>query len=304
MDSFYLEDEVQKILNNRRYEAQFIADANTHEARKNPAFLELENKIGGLIIDAGQAQFEGKSSYKIEKQIIELKLEQDKILKDMHLSREMLMPQFCCSLCKDTGFVDGKKCSCVKKIINSLLKDKCGMPVKPVTFSDCKDVDEKTLDVLVKICENYPDNKKYTNLLIVGDSGVGKTYLTHAMANKFIEKQLYTIFATATHMNNDFLKYHTTFTDDKIKYFAPYLECDVLIIDDLGTENVLKNITKEYLLSLINERQTYERLTIITTNLTNDGIIERYGERVFSRLFNKLNCICMEIKNKDLRLKK
>ena len=96
MDSFYLEDEVQKILNNRRYEAQFIADANTHEARKNPAFLELENKIGGLIIDAGQAQFEGKSSYKIEKQIIELKLEQDKILKDMHLSRGMLMPQFCC----------------------------------------------------------------------------------------------------------------------------------------------------------------------------------------------------------------
>lgn len=303
MDNLYLEDEVKKILDRRRYDALFQSDANKHYALQDADYLALENKIGSLIIDVGNARFEGKNYYDLEKQIIELKLKQDAILKKMKMTREMLSPMYTCKKCNDTGYVQGKQCTCVKKIINTLLKDKCGMPIKPITFKQCTDVDKKTLDLLVKICEAYPDNKTYTNLLLAGSSGVGKTYLTQAMANCFIDKQQYTIFTTATNMNNDFLKYHTTFDEDKLKYFVPYLECDVLIIDDLGTESILKNVTKEYLLNLINERQLYERLTIITTNLTNDGIIERYGERIFSRLFNKSNCICLEITNKDLRLK-
>lgn len=304
MDNLYLEDEVKQILQQRRYEAKFTADANMHEALKNADFLALENKIGALIIDIGTAQYEGKSIYKLEKQMIEAKIAQDELLNQMHMTREMLTPQYACPICKDTGYTDGKKCSCVKQIINTLLKDKCGMPIKQVTFDDCKDADKKTVELLQKICETYPESKKYSNLLLVGSAGVGKTYLTHAMANCFIEKQQYTIFTTATNLNNDFLKYHTTFNEDKLKYFEPYLECDVLIIDDLGTESMLKNVTKEYLFTLINERQIYERLTIVTTNLTADGIIERYGERIFSRLFNKANSISLEIKGKDLRLKK
>ena len=77
---------------------------------------------------------------------------------------------------------NGNQCACVKKIINTLLKEHCGMPLQNITFEDCDAVDEKIVDVLKNICKTYPTSKKYTNVLLSGESGTGKTYLTMAMA--------------------------------------------------------------------------------------------------------------------------
>lgn len=306
MGNYYLDDKIKRLLQERKYKAETIAQINTHAALKNEEYLALENKIGGLIIEVAKANMEGNDPYEFEKQIIECKLEQDIILNKLNLKRSDLTPNYECTICNDTGFdANGNKCICAKNLTNALLKNQCGMPLNSeITFKQCEDVDKKILDLIKNICINYPEKKTYTNLLLAGDTGVGKTYLTQAMANSFIQKELLTIFTTATNLVNDFLKYHTTFNEEKLGYFEPYIECDVLIIDDLGTESILKNITKEYLLNLINERKLKERFTIITTNLTNDGILERYGERIFSRLFDQLKCICIQFGNKDLRLKK
>lgn len=304
MNEFYLEDEVNKILEKRKSNAIILADINKNSALQNKDYLNLENKIGELTIEVAKANIENRDNYEYEKNILECKIEQDKILKNIGLTREMLSPIYECKKCNDSGYIDGKRCSCAKNIINHLLKEKCKMPLKNVSFEDCKDVDEKILKTIKDFCKTYPTKTTYTNLLLAGDTGVGKTYITQAMANYFIKKELYTIFTTATNLVNDFLQFHTTFDENKLSYFQPYIDCDVLIIDDLGTEPMFKNVTKEYLLNLVNERQIHEKLTIITTNLLSNGIIERYGERLFSRLFNSQKCICLQFGDKDLRLKK
>ena len=76
-----------------------------------------------------------------------------------------------------------------------------------------------------------------------------------------------------------------------------------MLIDDLGTEPVLKNVTKEYLYNLINTRQINKRATLITTNLSLDNILDRYDERIFSRLGNKNLSTIIQLLSSDKRLK-
>ena len=109
---------------------------------------------------------------------------------------------------------------------------------------------------------------------------------------------------TAFGLNNTSLKYHTTFDNTKSSILEPLLTCDVLVIDDLGTEPINKNVTLEYLYLVINERQLAGKPTIITTNLTPDGVINRYGERIFSRINNKLISLNIKLDGQDMRLKK
>ena len=100
-----------------------------------------------------------------------------------------------------------------------------------------------------------------------------------------------------------FLKYRTSFNENKAGLLDGVLNCDVLIIDDLGSEPNIKN-TEEYFYSLFNERLSKNKSTVITTNLNLNQLLLRYGERTFSRLCNKANSLSIKVVNTDLRLKK
>ena len=78
-------------------------------------------------------------------------------------------------------------------------------------------------------------------------------------------------------------------------------DCDLLVIDDLGSEPVYKNVTEEYLLMIINRRAANEFPTIITTNLTQEQLLDRYGDRTLSRINDKRRGIFLELKGEDLR---
>ena len=86
--------------------------------------------------------------------------------------------------------------------------------------------------------------------------------------------------------------------------FSDCMKADVLLIDDLGTEPILKNVTKEYLYNLINVRQINNLPTIISTNLSEDDILSRYDERIFSRLANKNLSINLLLTSSDKRINK
>ena len=83
---------------------------------------------------------------------------------------------------------------------------------------------------------------------------------------EYILNNNYGLYIPSFNLNNELLSYHTTF--DNTKNLDRFLNPDVLVIDDLGTENMFKNITQEYLLYLLNERQRLNKTTIFTTNLT------------------------------------
>ena len=87
--------------------------------------------------------------------------------------------------------------------------------------------------------------------------------------------------------------------DERYDGFTSLIEAPLLLIDDLGTEPMMRNITVEYLFTLLNERIAARRSTVIATNLTLDQLKDRYGERVSSRLLD--HCGVLQLKGKDLR---
>jgi DNA replication protein DnaC len=155
--------------------------------------------------------------------------------------------------------------------------------------------------VLQKWC-NTKNNK--INILLSGYTGTGKTFLIECIANELIKKNKLVLFSSSFNMNNTFLNYHISFDPNRDQIIKPYLESQVLIIDDLGTEPMIKNVTCEYLYLILNERLLNNLPTIITTNLDMNDILTHYGERIFSRLANKKISILIKLDNEDIRLKK
>ena len=123
------------------------------------------------------------------------------------------------------------------------------------------------------------------------------------MANEIAKNGKYVIYTSAFDLNQTFLSYHLAKIEDKRAILDPYLTCDALIIDDLGTENMLNGVTIEYLYLLVNERLTKGLNTIINTNLTPEELFNRYDERIYSRLIDKNLSVILNFNTKDLRKK-
>ena len=114
---------------------------------------------------------------------------------------------------------------------------------------------------------NTLQTTEYTNILLVGAPGVGKTYLVESICNNLISKNVVINYYTAFALNDLFLKYRTSFNENRAGLLDGVLQCDVLIIDDLGSEPNMKN-NEEYFYSVFNERLANNKNTIISTNLS------------------------------------
>ncbi len=301
--------QAQDIIKQKRLFAEQIATQNTEKAMQNVAFATNSKNIDHLNLQIAKLEFAGEEA-KTENELLKvLTKERGELLKKLKLKESDLTPQYTCKKCNDTGICKDKFCSCLDIEINNILTQDLGLNIdKTHTFENCDEnfLKENNLakeyQTLSTWVNKYPTSK-YKNFVFVGPAGGGKTYLTECITNALIQKQVVVNFATAFNLNNLMLKYHTTFDDSKENILEAYLNCPVLIIDDLGTEPILKNVTKEYLYLILNERIINDRSTIVTTNLSPDGIIDRYGERIFSRLFNKQNCLKINFAGNDLRLK-
>jgi len=148
------------------------------------------------------------------------------------------------------------------------------------------------------------DSEK-TLVYLLGNTGTGKTFLTSCMASEFISQGKIVHLTTAFNLSQDFLKFHRSFDDkQKADVFENYLSTEILFIDDLGTEPIYNNVTREYLYLLINERKNKGLRTIITSNLEPVDIREKYDERIFSRIMDKDHSIILKLESNDVRLNK
>lgn len=292
-----------------------VANLKTEQAKQtalsNTDYKKLDSQEAMLTIEIGKQMFLGNSTDVLENQLKIVKKEKEKVLKKMKLSTKDFTPNYECKKCKDTGFVDGKMCDCLYQTYFNKLMELSNVQFNNIPFindystkcfdSDLCDKMEKIKNSMVNFCDNIK-TAKTRNIVMVGNTGVGKTFLAKSMAKTVISKGGTVIFMTSFNLNNELLKCHLSNQLDKIKALNNFITCDLLIIDDLGSEPLLKNVTKEYLLILINERLAKNKATIITTNLQPDDVIKTYGQRFASRIFDKQNSALINFQGKDLRM--
>lgn len=307
-------NEKQKVLEDlkrSKNQAEFVARQYFDIAMQNEEYKKLYLEYKALTYDIAKLEYEKKSCSEQKKKLKELKINLELALGKLGMTADDLKPQYNCKRCMDTGYIDGKECSCLKKRVSELILKDIGVTVNPqhtfenVDYSlfDKPENGKKMFEKISHWCETF-GSSKYKNLLLTGTTGVGKTYLVESICNKLLSKNISVMFLTAFALNNLFLKFHTTFDSSKSSILEQVLGCDVLIIDDLGSEPKYKNVTEEYMYLVTNERLSKNQSTIITTNLGLEGVLSRYGERTFSRLCNKQNSIILKIENSDIRLKR
>lgn len=306
-----LRTKVLEEIRKSKADAEKLADDNLRLALKNDEFKNLYNDLKSLEIKIARQEFLGQKTEVENQEKIVLVQKLNKILKPSNLTLEDFFPKYSCKKCDDKALVGDKYCSCYYKKLNEAILKNIGASIDPSHSFNCADFSifdkpsevKKLYTKLNAWCDDVK-NSKYKNVLLSGATGVGKTYLVECVCNKLLEQNVVINFYSAFALNNLFLKFHTTFDGSKSSILADVLDCDVLIIDDLGVEPKYKNVTNEYMYLILNERLTKNKSTIITTNLTPMDIIDSYGERVFSRICNKKVSMMIKMENSDLRIKK
>ena len=217
-----------------------------------------------------------------------------------------------CPICGDTLSVGGKVCACVRAAYVAALKNICEIEARaPFTFDDAnfdaikddaqRENLKKFFDYFKLYASKLPAVKAKTTVLF-GRAGAGKTCIASAVARAAIERGKSVKFVSAYEFDTAMLNYHTSSTEERTNKLDDYLAADLLVIDDLGTEPILKNVTEPYLLLVLEERQNRGLCTLVTCNLSPERILERYGERIYSRLANKQSSRIFELGGRDLRL--
>lgn len=264
-----------------------------------------------------------------EKADLELKIEKCEFLNESHIDLDKKYAKVCtdlkaltkekgidldrhydCEICKDSGKVGDRLCKCAMVEYIKILRRESGInSVAKFTFKDNK-VNEKNCrqgaslsrlyDILEKYCDKFPNNK-IKAFTFSGTVGAGKTCLLSSVANALLEKGYFVYYLSAGELNDIFLSYHLASLGDKARVFEPLLEADALIIDDLGTEPIRKDVTVNYFYKLIEERMANDKTIMITTNLSLDALKERYSSRTISRLTAKNKGVFGEFGGDDLR---
>lgn len=310
----------------RRYAAKWDLDKRTKEVYENvPRIKEIHDEISTIAVENVKNRIlggvgNGKNSTKEElhEQIKKLTAEKDRLLKENGYSLDYLKEKYVCEDCKDTGYIENEKCHCLKEKIAEILYSKSNLreilnrenftkfnfDLYEEDFKDTVTNESAKTNIYkaVKVAKDFVDNfgKEAQNLLIYGHTGVGKTFLTNCIAKEIMDKSKSVIYLSSIRLfemlaEEQFDKKNKeSFTGLK-----DILECDLLIIDDLGTE-LVNNFTMSAFFNCINERFLKRKSVIISTNLSVGQIKDIYSERIFSRLVS--NYTLLKIFGKDLRI--
>lgn len=286
-----------------------------------PEFKELENSISLLSVRQAKKLLDGdeKALDTLHEELDVLIRRKSALLTANGYPADYLEEIYECPLCKDTGYIDNKKCACFKKAAIELLYAQSNL--KEILqkenfntfsleyYSDCY-VDPKTgrtalatIKEALQTCHNFVDcfGEEFNNLFLYGDTGVGKTFLSNCIAKELIDKTYSVIYFTSFELFDIFEKSKFGRDEDAASMNSHIFDCDLLIIDDLGTE-LPNSFTTSQLFLCLNERLLRKKSTIISTNLALDTFSEYYSQRTFSRITS--NYKILKLIGDDIRIKK
>lgn len=289
--------------------------------QKLPRILKINQEIASTSVQAVRFRLAGSEadSMACQEHLQNLIKERNTLLADNGYAQDYLQMHYDCPDCQDTGYIDGEKCHCFKKAAVDLLYTQSNMyeilqkeNFTHFSFDYYSDTirneatgltARETAHDAVRQARHFIDTfgREFRNLFFYGNTGVGKTFLTNCIARELIDRANCVLYFSAFDLfdslaKNTFQKEHRDpdFQDD-------LLTCDLLIIDDLGTELTNSFVTSA-LFQCINERIMGRKATIISTNLSLDQFNELYSERIFSRITSHYTMI--KLIGTDIRIQK
>jgi DNA replication protein DnaC len=292
----------------------------THIEKTHPEIIELDKKIGKLCIElsiSAMKSINNRDEYlhALREKIMDLRMKKSELLVSNGFDMNYLNLQYECNKCKDTGFIGNAKCSCFKqKVIDvyytgselkTMLKthnfDNFKLDFYPSKKSDLQPESpkkniEKILSKSMNFLKNFDTSDE--NLLFYGGPGTGKTFLSHCITKELMDKGFFVVYRTAEELIKG-LKEVRFNGDTSLEEML--INCDLLIIDDLGTEQ-LSDFTKMEMFNLLNTKLLKQKKMLVSTNLTLENLLNTYSERITSRLLG--NFTACKFFGEDIRIKK
>ena len=305
-------DEIMHEYEERRaLHRQELEDRQRYVYETVEGYKELDDETASASVAFGKRLLSGERLDRsvLRRELEELARQKLILLTEAGFSSDYLDMGYTCQDCKDTGYIGNEKCHCFKQKIIETLYDKSNlrMLTKSANFKLLTDKYYQGDDLIkfrgaVKAAEEFINNfgSDYQNLFIYGTVGTGKSFLSICIANELLKKGHSVIYFSSTGLFE--LLAENSF-DYKNKgelrgIYEDLYNCELLIIDDLGTERT-NNFVASELFSCLNERDNRKKATIITTNLSLEQLQNTYSDRIFSRITS--NFRLLKLSGQDIR---
>lgn len=314
-------DQIMREYNRQQIVNKHHLDEHIENAYEQiPRLLEIDQEISSLSIRKAKSLLGGTAEdWDLKEAIAVLSEERLTLLTINGFPTDYLQMQYNCPRCQDTGYIDGQKCICFKKAsvellymqsnIKDILKKNNFDSFRLDYYSEefkCRTTGlsaRATAEIAVTKARNFISGFETSddNLFLYGDTGVGKTFLSHCIAKELIDQGYCVIYFSASDLFEQLAKGTFSHGIEAAEQNEPIFDCDLLIIDDLGTE-LTNSFVASSLFLCINERLMRNKSTIISTNLTLEHFAETYSERIFSRISS--NYTILKLIGKDIRIQK
>ena len=274
---------------------------------KSPQIAQLLKKRQTLFFSGMRGAFASPDKAKeisnhMRAQMEQLNAELRGALTDCGLPQDYLQPVYRCALCRDTGYVGEpvhEMCACLRRAVMNRLYQAEGLqglekenfaafdeeifPDEPIEGR--KTSQRAFIRKCREYCEGYADTfapGEGKGLLLCGRSGLGKTFLMNCVAQRVLERGYSVVVISAYKLIEAMRRFQ--FGEEGLEQVQDMLACDLLCIDDLGSEPMLRGITVSSLYHILNERRNAGRAVVITTNCDSDQLYEKYDDRIGARL--------------------
>lgn len=300
-----------KILHQAEAELDFLKKTREEECacRKREFYKKCERakqidaQLSRTAIDAAKAVLAGANAKKLltkmKDENLLLQGEMRGLLIAANLPANYLEVKYSCKKCRDTGYVDGIMCGCLKDRIKKIAYNNLNR-LSPLALSTFESFDvnfypdqkaddgvniKLHMEKVLRFCREYAKNfdEGAENLFLQGATGLGKTHLSLAIANDVIERGYNVIYASAPNIIAQLEKEHFDRDAEGDETKGHLVDCDLLILDDLGTE-FQTSFSSATIYNIINSRIMYKKPTIISTNLSVKEIQAAYSKRLVSRI--------------------
>ena len=304
----------------QRYEVTRLKNYHLLEERRKhvyetiEGYKELDESTVSVSMDVAKRKMAGddEAMEELHTLLEDLKGMKKSLLTGAGLPEDYLEPIYDCPDCKDTGYIGNKKCHCLKQQIIEILYEQSNLRdyLNENNFSKLSyeyhsgeglEAFKRAVTISKDFIKNFDIEKK--NILFYGSVGTGKSFLSACIAKDILYLGHSVIYFSAISLFDALARetFENKSKEDLYNFYDYIYNCDLLIVDDLGTE-VSNTFVSNQLFSFINERNLRKKSTIISTNLSLEQIRDRYSERVFSRIISTYTAC--KLSGTDIRIVK